>query len=111
LRRLLIFADNRRMSSPVRTIPIHGFDEAGEPEIRVMSDGSLVIAFQFMPPMRDTDDGVQDPRFEHFDEVLADALEIPVEWDDRETFLIASPEGDTVARATAFLETFWDRSD
>ncbi len=99
------------MAAPAQTIPIHGFDEAGEPEIRVMADGSLVIAFQFMPPMRDTDDGVQDPRFERFDKVLAEALEIPVEWDDRELFLIASPEADTVARATAFLERFWDRED
>jgi hypothetical protein len=95
------------MVTTVETIRISGFDESGEPEIRLLSDGSLVLAFQFMPPMCDTDDGVQDSRFDHFDEILADALEIPVEWEDRELFLIAEPKEDTAKRAKAFLETFW----
>jgi hypothetical protein len=95
------------MGPPVRILAVHGFDERGEPEIRVMSDGSLVLAFQFMPPMRDTDDGVEDPRFERFEEILAEALSMPVEREDRELFRIAEPEADTAERAKAFLEAFW----
>lgn len=38
------------MDEVIRTIPLSGFDPAGEPEIRVMSDGSLLVVFNFMPP-------------------------------------------------------------
>jgi hypothetical protein len=38
------------MDEPIEIIPLTGFDPEGEPEIRVMADGSWELVFNFMPP-------------------------------------------------------------
>jgi hypothetical protein len=38
------------MNEPIEIIPFTGFDPEGEPEIRVMADGSWELVFNFMPP-------------------------------------------------------------
>jgi hypothetical protein len=86
---------------------VTGFDSAGEPEIRVGNDGALEIVFNFMPPLNGADDPNPHPVFDTFEVVLAKALGVEVIRDDRELFVIPQPHGDTMARAKAFLETFW----
>jgi hypothetical protein len=87
----------------VEVIPLLGFDAEGEPEIRVMSDGSLYVAFNFMPPSWAEDN--PEP-FADFDQQLTKALDLPVEWDDRELFRIERPRADTVERIRRFIETY-----
>jgi len=91
------------MDQPVEVIPITGFDLEGEPEIRVMADGSLYVVFNFMPPSWAEDD--PDP-FDDFDRQLARAVAVPVDWQDREFFRIERPTADTVGRIRKFLESY-----
>ena len=91
------------MQQPTKIIPLTGFDSDGEPEIRVMPDGSLYLAFNFMPPT--WAEGEPEP-FDTFDEKLQQAIGVPVLWEDRELFLIQNPAHDTVERITTFLKTF-----
>jgi hypothetical protein len=92
------------MPSVTRTEKIEGFDPEGDPELRLLSDGSLELVFEFMPPSfvpetEDEDLG----RFEDFDQRLAEAIETEVLWEDREVFLIPAPNPDTVDRLRKFL--------
>lgn len=38
------------MAEVLRIVQLSGFDLGGEPSIRLMSDGSLEVLFEFMPP-------------------------------------------------------------
>jgi hypothetical protein len=87
----------------LRRIPVAGFDPDGEPEIRVMSDGTLLIVFNFMPPSFAEND---EDEFSDFDKQLEKAIGVPVQWEDREFFLIRSPNNDTADRIRAFLEGY-----
>ncbi|NHZ96153.1 hypothetical protein [Massilia sp. CCM 8734] len=90
------------MSELVNTIELSGFDPDGEPEIRMMSDGSAELWFNFMPPSF-----VEDPdAYGDFDRQLEAAIGVPVIWEDREVFLIAEPASDTIARLTDFIQNF-----
>ncbi len=80
-----------------------GFDSDGEPEIRLMKDGSLCLVFSFMPPSWEDE---VDESFRDFDERLASAIGTSVIWEDREFFLIPSPRPDTVDRIRMFIETY-----
>ncbi len=91
------------------TIPITGFDSDGEPEIRKEEDGSLTIAFNFMPPLNGQEEATEDPIFENFDKVMSEFLGVEVEWDDREFFSIKKPKEDTIEKIKDFLEHFWDK--
>lgn len=84
----------------VKTIVVSGFDPAGEPEIRQMSDGTLVAIFNFMPPSYAQDEELE---YADFDEQLQRAIGVPIRRDDRELFVIPKPQGDTIAKLTAFL--------
>ncbi|HEV7278964.1 MAG TPA: hypothetical protein VGN57_02025 [Pirellulaceae bacterium] len=92
------------MPSVVRTETIGGFDREGDPELRVLSDGSLEIVFEFMPPsfVREAEDEDLGP-FEGFDARLAEAIGTEVLWEDREVFLIPAPSHDTIDRLRKFL--------
>lgn len=85
-----------------KTIELSGFDEEGEPELRLMKNGQLYVYFNFMPPS----DCEDEEAFDSFDEEMAQAIGVDVEWDDREVFLIASPKADTVERVTAFVASY-----
>ena len=87
----------------LRTIHVMGFDPDGEPEIRVMSDGTLFIVFNFMPPSFAE---VDEKGFADFDKLLEKALGVPVHWEDREFFLIRNPANDTADKARVFLEGY-----
>ena len=91
------------MDAPVNVIPLAGFDPEGEPEIRVMKDGSLYVVFNFMPPSWGEDDPDQ---FDHFDEQLGAAIGQPVVWEDREFFRVERPAQDTVDRIRRFLAAY-----
>jgi hypothetical protein len=91
------------MDEPVEVIRLTGFDPDGEPEIRVMPDGSLSVVFNFMPPS--WADGSPD-RFDDFDRQLARGAGVPVEWADREYFRVTRPAPDTVERFRSFLGTY-----
>jgi hypothetical protein len=91
------------MGEPVEVIPLAGFDPEGEPEIRLMADGSLYVVFNFMPPSWAEDD--PDP-FDDFDRKFAQAVGVPVDWQDREFFRIERPAADTVRRIRKFLESY-----
>ena len=87
----------------LKRISVSGFDPEGEPEIRVMSDGTLFVVFNFMPPSFAEN---EEARFADFDKQLEKALGLPVHWEDREFFLIRSPSNDTAEKARAFLEGY-----
>lgn len=91
------------MDEPVEVIPLAGFDPDGEPEVRVMADGSLYVVFNFMPPSWAED---EPERFDDFDRQLAAAAGVPVAWEDREFFRVARPAADTVERVRAFLGSY-----
>ena len=91
------------MGEPVEVIPLAGFDPDGEPEVRVMADGSLCVVFNFMPPSWAED---APERFDDFDRQLAAAAGVPVEWEDREFFPVPRPAPDTVERVRAFLGSY-----
>ena len=91
------------MQTPTQIIPLTGFDSDGEPEIRLMPDGSLYLVFNFMPP---TWAEAEPEPFDTFDKQLQAAIGVPVAWEDREFFLIRKPAPDTVERITKFLQTF-----
>lgn len=89
----------------VEVIPLSGFDPHGEPTIRRMRDGSLVIVFELMPPSwaEEDDDAT---RFEQLDRELSRMVGVTVEQEDRERFRIARPKPDTVERLRAYLGRF-----
>jgi hypothetical protein len=91
------------MLEVAKTMPVSGFDPEGEPEIRQMSDGSLHVVFNFMPPSFAEDD---ESKFADFDKQLEKAIGATVRWDDREVFVIRKPLTDTVARIKQFLEAY-----
>lgn len=95
------------MAEVLRTVQLRGFDTGGEPSIRVMSDGSLEIWFQFMPP---SDALAQDPsemgEFEAFDQEMAAAVGVPVVWEDREFFRIDDAPPGTLERVQSFIEGY-----
>lgn len=95
------------MEGVVKEIKLSGFDPAGEPVIRVMSDGSLYVVFNFMPPSFVPDEEREDlGRFEHFDVEIANAIGVPVVWEDREFFLIQKPKSDTIERVRQFVQGY-----
>ena len=91
------------MNEPVEVFALTGFDPDGEPEVRIMTDGSLYVVFNFMPPSWAED---APERFDDFDKQLARAVGVPVEWEDRESFRIAGPAPDTVERVRSFLGSY-----
>jgi hypothetical protein len=94
-----------KMDEIKETIKLTGFDPKGEPVIRVMGDGSLLIVFNFMPPSFVPDGEGMGP-FGDFDKQLERAAGVPVVWDDREVFVIQKPKRDTVERLRKFIESY-----
>jgi hypothetical protein len=100
----------------VRTISLSGFDPNGEPQIRVLSDGSLRLDFEFMPPSWAPERPVAVPddpypslnlgRFYDFDKQLERALDVSVYWEDREFFIIKRPRQDTIDRLAQFVQQY-----
>lgn len=86
-------------------IALSGFDTEGEPTIRVMSDGSLQLLFEFMPPSYAEDEN-ESAKFEDFDVQLERSIGLPVLWEDREFFRIESPGADTVEKIREFVERY-----
>ncbi len=89
----------------VNVIPLSGFDAEGEPEIHAMSDGSLYVVFNFMPPS-DAPEEDDLGQFANFDREMGEAGGVPVVWEDREVFVIRSPTPETVERVKRFVETY-----
>jgi hypothetical protein len=98
------------MDEPIEIIPLTGFDPEGEPEMRVMADGSLELWFEFMPPSwveRAPEAMGELGIFHDFDRQLATATGIDVEWDDREIFRFPGPVADGVVdRLREFLASY-----
>jgi hypothetical protein len=91
------------MDEAIKTITLEGFDPEGEPEIRIMDNGSLELVFNFMPPTW----AEENPEaFDDFDVQLSEALDLEVLWEDRELFLIEEPAEDTVERIRQFLADY-----
>lgn len=70
-------------------------------KIRTLDDGSLEVVFDCMPPY-----GVASEEkefFSNFDQEMQDAIGTEVYWEDREVFLIPSPEQDTEAKIEEFI--------
>jgi hypothetical protein len=94
-----------KMDEVQQEIKLTGFDPKGEPVIRIMADGSLLIVFNFMPPSFVPDGEGLGP-FADFDKQLERAARVPVVWDDREVFVIQQPKRDTVQRIRKFIESY-----
>jgi hypothetical protein len=100
------------MAEVLQTVRITGFDPGGEPSIRVMSDGSLEVSFEFMPPSdveRIGHPGLGE--FEAFDSEMAAAAGVPVVWEDREFFRIEDAPPGTLERVQAFIEGYRRRTE
>jgi hypothetical protein len=92
------------MDNIEREIPLSGFDEMGEPVIQVMTDRSLHLQFEFMPPSDIDENGME--FFDDFDQQLSKAIGLPVIWDDRERFIIETPAPDTIDKIRSFIEHY-----
>ncbi|MDI1429519.1 hypothetical protein [Polyangium sorediatum] len=92
----------------MRTLQLSGFDANGEPQIEVMADGTLRVAFEFMPPS-DVDDRRDMGPYHDFDVQMSKAIGVPVTWEDREVFLIDAPKADTIERLITFVSTYRSR--
>ena len=90
----------------VKTIELSGFDSGGEPEIRMMANGYIYVVFNFMPPSDAEDEDGDLGVFDEFDQEMAEAIGVEVIWEDREFFLIESPQADTVERISAFISGY-----
>ena len=88
----------------VQEIQLSGFDEMGEPVIQVMSDRSVHLQFEFMPPSDIDENGIE--FFDDFDAQLAKAIGLPVIWDDQERFIIEDFQPDTIDKIRHFIETY-----
>ena len=84
---------------------ISGFDPSGEPVIRVMSDGTLHVLFEAMPPFFAEDFGIE-TEFDDFRAKLESAAGVPVSQDDRELFIIEAPSDNTISRIKLWLELY-----
>jgi hypothetical protein len=89
----------------IEEISVSGFDRDGEPVIKKLSDGSISIHFEAMPPFFAEDEGTES-NFENFDAKIQEALGVPVRRDDREVFVITDPKPDTAEKTKAWLEAF-----
>ena len=89
----------------IEEVKVTGFDSEGEPCIRKLSDGSLWIHFEAMPPFFAEDAGIESS-FDAFELKIQEALGVPVSREDRELFVIRSPAVDTAEKAKAWLEGF-----
>jgi hypothetical protein len=94
----------------VRTVELSGFDSQGDPEIRVLADGTLYVVFNFMPPS-DFEDRDEMGGYRDFDAQMSAAVGVPVTWEDREFFRIESPRADTIDRLVAFISAYRSRSN
>lgn len=90
-------------ATAVKTIAVSGFDPDAEPEIREMSDGTLIVLFNFMPPSYAEDD---EAKYADFEKQIEQAVGVPVLREDRERFLIRNPQSDTSEKLKAFLEGY-----
>lgn len=98
------------MADVVCTVPLAGFDSGGEPSVRVMSDGSLEVRFEFMPPSDEPDEGDAGlGRYAQFDQEMAGAIGVAVTWEDREVFRVAAPAADTLDRLRLFIAGYRTR--
>ena len=93
------------LQQEVKIIPLSGFDPGGEPEIRVMSDGSLNLVFNFMPPS-DSKNREELGSYEDFDKQIEAAVGVKVFWEDREFFVISSPKPETITKLSAFISSY-----
>jgi hypothetical protein len=103
-----------RDSQVVETIPLHRFESAptNDPEIRRMSDGSLLVVFNCMPPCSTPDARDGPPAlgtYEHFDSEMQRAIGVDVVWEDREFFRISKPKADTVDKLREFVAGYHAR--
>ncbi len=93
-------------------IPISGFDPDGDPEIRRMADGSLLLVFNFMPPSWVPEDDSEDLGCgRDLDSQLSKALGVEALWEDREFLVIRRPIAGTVEAIKTFLAEFRRRHD
>ncbi len=93
----------------VEEISVSGFDPDGEPVIKKWSDGSIWIHFEAMPPFFSEDDGTES-NFDNFDTTTQDAIGATVVREDREVFVIDTPNANTAAMAKAWLESYHDQN-
>lgn len=91
-----------------KTIEVSGFDKDGEPEIKIFEDGHIEIMFNFMPPLNGKAEVEEDEYWDSFDKELSKHLNVEVERDDRELFIIPKPKKSTVEKLKLYLESFWE---
>ena len=82
-------------------ILLSGFDPEGEPIIRVMGNGSLIVVFEFMPPS-----WAEGGWLEGFEVEMANAVGADVLWDDREVFIIQNPAAESLNKLRAFVNSY-----
>jgi len=87
-------------------IPLTGFEPDNEPEIRLMTDGSVYLVFNFFPPLSFDMSG---PDIDQFANELSAFLSTQTIHEDREFFLVQYPKADTVEKLKLFVESYRGR--
>lgn len=89
----------------VREIQVVGFDSEAEPIIREMSDGSVWIQFEALPPFFTEDSDIAFD-IDQFRADLENAARATVMQDDREVFVVMEPSHNSIDSIKTFLESY-----
>lgn len=94
-----------RYTHDIEKIPMHGFDPAGEPVLKFGNDAKCRLVFEYMPPSYVADRSDLGS-FSDFDEQLAAAIGVDVDWEDRNTFVLNTVEAETMLKLMDFLKNY-----
>jgi hypothetical protein len=91
-----------------KTITVKGFDQDGEPEIKIFEDGHIEIMFNFMPPLNGKTEVEDEEFWDSFETVLSTHLNVEVQREDREFFIIPKTKKSTLKKLELYLESYWE---
>lgn len=93
-------------ATETESVELVGFDPGQEPVLRTMSDGTMEVRFNRLPPNAASGDGAPIGAYGEVDRDLAEAIGTEVEWPERRMLLIPNPADDTADRVKTFFETY-----
>lgn len=94
-----------------KTINIEGFDENGEPEIRIYDDNHIELVFASLPPLNGDFKNKDSSYWNTFENVISKYLGITVLRVKNEIFIINHPNANTVKKLKEYLENYWFITD
>lgn len=92
----------------VATHRLSGFDRNGEPVVRVLKNGGYLLLLSNFPPVAPPAENPNFDKLDHFEEAITTAVGNGIQWDDRETFWIPSPDATCLERIATFFANYWN---